>query len=150
MEPSLENYLHAQIPLSEAMGLHVQEASLQKIILKAPLKNNINHKKTVFGGSLHAVATLACWSLIYVNLKEKNIQAEIVIQESQIRYLAPVTADFTASCAMPDMQLWTRFITMLEKKHKARIHLTSQVYQENVLCVDYQGSFVAIRNPTCP
>ena len=67
----LENYLHKHIPISSAMGIHVDHAATDHIILKAPLSNNINHKMTVFGGSLHSAATLACWSLLHVNFAEQ-------------------------------------------------------------------------------
>ena len=92
---NLENYLLQHIPLSAAIGVKVEAALSEHVILSAPFLNNINHKNTVFGGSLHAVATLACWSLLYVNLlemSEKNIQ--IVIASSEIFYTAPVISDF--------------------------------------------------------
>jgi thioesterase domain-containing protein len=59
----LKEYLYQHIPLSQALGLEVIEASLENIVLGAPFLPNINHKHTVFGGSLHALSTLACWSL---------------------------------------------------------------------------------------
>ena len=55
---NLEKYLHKHIPISSAMGVKVDVASSERVVLSAPFLNNINHKQTVFGGSLHAVATL--------------------------------------------------------------------------------------------
>src|SRR5665647_2180784 len=102
-EKLIEAYLYENIPLSEAMGIKVEYASLDKIILKAPLKNNINHKKTVFGGSLHAVSTLACWCLLYVNLAiaSKDV-LQIVITKSEVNYISPVNDDFKVECLMPE------------------------------------------------
>lgn len=142
----LENTLLEQIPISSAMGVRVDSASSAQIILKAPFTNNINHKKTVFGGSLHAVATLACWSLLYVNLAElcaENVQ--IVIARSEIDYFAPVSTDFKTECCMPDPMDWERFIKILLKKGKARIKLNAKIFQEGRLCVDYWGIFAAIK-----
>ena len=52
MTPSeLQTYLHQHIPLSQAMQVTVMEASLQQVVLTAPLVPNINHRETVFGGS---------------------------------------------------------------------------------------------------
>src|ERR1700744_1244487 len=99
----LEDYLLQHIPISAAIGIKVASASTQKVILSAPFLNNINHKNTVFGGSLHAVATLACWSLLHMNLlglSEKKFQ--IVIASSEVLYTAPVISDFKAECSTPD------------------------------------------------
>jgi len=145
LEISLEEYLHKHIPISSAMGVSVDLASNNQIILSAPFANNINHKKTVFGGSLHAVSTLACWSLLHLNLFNllgENIQ--IVIASSEVEYLAPVTTDFKAECSMPDVLDWEKFLKMLQRKGKARLKLHATILQEDRLCVNYSGVFVAI------
>jgi thioesterase domain-containing protein len=145
-EHSLEKYLWKYIPLSSAIGLEVENASSEKIILSAPFSNNINHKMTVFGGSLHSVATLACWSLLHVNMDIILKDAvQIVISNSNIDYLAPVAADFKAECTLPDPIDWERFIKTLRRKNKARINLYAKIHQGTELCVDYKGTFVAIK-----
>jgi thioesterase domain-containing protein len=140
----LQRYLQEQIPISSAMGIQIEEASCEKIVLSAPLQANINHKKTVFGGSLHAATTLACWSLIFLNLKDFEKPTEIVIVSSEIKYLLPVTADFKAECALPEQTEWHRFQHILRKKGKARIPLTAHIAQDNQLAVKFQGIFAAI------
>lgn len=145
-ENFLENYLHQNIPISSAMGVRVDLASSNQVILSAPFSININHKKTVFGGSLHAVATLACWSLLHVNLL--NViggNCQIVIAKSEVEYLAPVASDFKAECKMPEALDWERFIKTLQKKGKARLKLCAKIFQQGQLCVDYIGMFVAIK-----
>ena len=144
-ETDLEDYLLKHIPISSAMGVSVDSASPGRVVLKAPFSNNINHKQTVFGGSLHAVATLACWSLLHVNLVNlygKNVQ--IVIANSNVDYLAPVASDFKAECLLPNEVEWNKFIKMLEKKGKGRIKLCAKIFQNDQLCVDYSGTFVAL------
>lgn len=145
-ETLLKNYLRQHIPISAAMGVGVELASSERVILSAPFSNNINHKNTVFGGSLHAVATLACWSLLNVSLAElgeKNVQ--IVIAKSDVAYVAPVAADFKAECQRPDATSWERFLKMLQKKGKGRIALTAKIFQDSELCVDYSGVFVVLK-----
>lgn len=144
LEAKLENYLWQHIPISSAMGIRVDFASPSKVILEAPFDKNINHKKTVFGGSLHAVATLACWSLLHINLA--NFQGtQIVIASSEVKYLAPVNADFKAQSGMSDPSEWERFVKILEKMGKARIKLSAKIFHEERLCVDYSGVFVVMR-----
>lgn len=145
MEKQLEAYLHAHIPISKSMGITVEPSSLQKVILAAPFENNINHKKTVFGGSLHAVATLACWSLLHLNLKDLHDHIQIVITKSHIEYLAPVEGDFKAICHMPEPDKWQYFLKTLQRKGKARIQLSAQIHYNNKLSVDYQAQFAVIQ-----
>jgi len=141
----LEEYLWKHIPISSAMGISVQIANSEHVILSAPFANNINHKQTVFGGSLHAVATLACWSLLHLNLTELFKEPiQIVIASSNVEYLAPVSLDFQAECCRPQQEAWEYFLKMLRKKRKARLDLKAQIVQDNRLCVDYSGAFVAI------
>jgi thioesterase domain-containing protein len=143
MQSSLEQYVLRHIPIADAMGMRVEFASLEHIVLTAPFLNNINHKSTVFGGSLHAIATLACWCLLFVNLNPDDFH--IVIASSEISYLAPVCSDFKAECYMPDVQDWKRFQKILQKKGKARLNLKAKIFQGPHLCVVYSGCFVAMR-----
>lgn len=141
---NLENYIFENIPISLALGIKVEKLSKEEVIISAPILNNVNHKKTVFGGSLHAVTTLACWSLVYFNLQALQRTYEIVIAKSTIEYLLPVTRDFQARCSIPSNIDWQRFVKTLTRHGKARIELTATIHQENQLAVDYHGSFVAI------
>lgn len=144
LDKHLEKYLLEHIPISAAMGVKVAAASSTKLVLEAPFANNINHKKTVFGGSLHAVATLACWSLLHVNLTKLGQEIQIVIAKSEVDYLAPVSKDFKAECCLPEGETWEYFLKVLSKKGKARIILQAHIFQDGKLCVDYVGTFVAI------
>lgn len=136
----MEEYLHENIPLSLAMGVKVEYASKERVVLSAPFSPNINHKKTVFGGSLHALATLSCWSLLHQNLPS----CEIVIASSDIQYLYPVTKGFKAECRLPESAEWERFQLILKKRGKARIRLLASIVEEGRISVEYAGVFVAI------
>lgn len=136
-------YLNQHIPISRAMGIKVMVATLDKVVLSAPFAENINHKKTVFGGSLHAVATLACWCLLHLHLKDQPFQ--IVITSSTVEYLAPVEADFAAECRLPGTQEWQRFLKMLNAKGKGRVALAARIFNQGRLAVDYQGTFAGLK-----
>ncbi len=140
----LQQYIWEHIPIAEAMGLKVEEATTEKVLLSAPLKQNINHKRTAFGGSLHAVATLSCWSLIFIHVREIALPVEIVIAESHIEYLRPVTDDFTAECLFSPL-VWPQFDRMLIHKGKARIKLNSKIFQTGSLAVSFSGEFAAVK-----
>ncbi|WP_044044774.1 YiiD C-terminal domain-containing protein [Candidatus Protochlamydia amoebophila] len=141
----LEMYLWKHIPISKAMGVTVKEASKLKITLEAPLLNNLNHKKTVFGGSLHAVATLSCWSLLHLNIADIYVQpVQIVIAKSEVNYLLPVSTKFEAECEMPDLTKWERFLKTFQRMGKARLSLSAKIMKGEKTYVDYLGVFVAL------
>jgi len=140
----LQAYLLEHIPITQALAIKVNYCSGQRVSLSAPLLANINHKKTVFGGSLHAVATLACWGLVFINLLNRQYPAEIVIAESQIDYLLPVENDFTAESVWTDPQNWEKFYRLLMKKKRGRIEVNAKIYQNEQLAVNYRGTFVAL------
>lgn len=145
-EESLQNYLYANIPITQAIEVNVELASLGQVILSAPFAKNFNHQKTIFGGSLHSLATLSCWSLLYLNVKALNLgPVDIVITHSSIAYKVPVKADFKALCLFPKGDTWQRFIHMLRVKGKARIALSATIVQNGQLAVDYQATFAAIK-----
>jgi len=142
----LESYLNTHIPLSQHLGIKVRKAGSDKVILYVPLEPNINHKQTAFGGSIHAAATLACWSVMFINLKKHDSSIEIVISRSEIEYLVPLKDDFIVESIAPDKEEWLLFEERLNKKGKARIQLNATIKQEhNMLAVNYLGDFVAIK-----
>ena len=142
---ALQTKLHEEIPLTRAMGLVVKSLTSDSVCLTAPLSNNINHKSTAFGGSLYSIAVLAGWSLIYNQLQNRNLQGHIVIQESDIKYIKPVTTDIEAVCNIESPELLERFIQTYLKKDMARIMLNTIIRQDGVECVRFRGKYVMHR-----
>jgi thioesterase domain-containing protein len=131
----LQQHLLQQIPISQALGITVADASLDEIAIVAPLSPNLNHRGTAFGGSIAAVAILSGWSLVYIRLEAANEKPNIVIQHSEIRYLKPVLGPFTARARLTDAGKWSHFRETLSRHGKARITLSElyrQVYGEVV------------------
>lgn len=139
-------FLLNSVPIAKAMGIEVESIENGQVVLSAPLLNNINHKQTAFGGSLHSVATLACWSFLHLKLLEAAQQeAPIVIVSSEISYLRPVSGDFLAICKAPNRDSWEMFLKVFQKKGKGRLQLSAEIIQGNQVCVTYSGTFVAIK-----
>lgn len=143
---SLQDYVEHNIPISRALGARVLDVSKKSLTVAAPLQENINHKRTVFGGSLQAVATLACWSLLHHQLRGATDPGEIVITNSAIDYVTPVTSDFTATAYLPGEDRWQHFMKMFDRRGKARLQLQALIYQGDDLAVDYTGTFAAIKS----
>lgn len=125
---ALAEVLSAELPITQSLGIGVAEASRDQVILTLPLAANRNHKGTVFAGSLNAVATLAGWSLLWVELQVRAIDAHVVIQDASIRYLEPAASDVRARCVGPDPALLDRAVLMLQRKGRARVALDVEVH----------------------
>jgi thioesterase domain-containing protein len=93
---ALERELLVQIPLARAMALRIAHHDRTTLTLAAPLAPNRNDKGCAFGGSLASVMTLAGWGLARLALEADGLHADIYVQDSAIRYLAPVWQDFDA------------------------------------------------------
>jgi thioesterase domain-containing protein len=138
-----ERFLHEQIPLTRAMGVTVERYDEEALILAAPLEPNHNHLGTAFGGSLSALATLAGYAMLWLQLGDRR--AHIVIRESTIRYRHPVTGTLRAICRRPQEGEMETFVTTFAATGKTRIKLQVQIEHEQQVCVEFEGEFVALR-----
>ncbi|KPA92307.1 MULTISPECIES: YiiD C-terminal domain-containing protein [Pseudomonas] len=124
----LESILHHDIPLTREMGLKVGGWEGGQLRLWLPLEPNVNHKSTMFGGSLYCGAVLAGWGWLHLSLHEAGIaDGHIVIQEGQISYPLPVTGDAEAICAAPDEKVWKKFLATYQRYGRARLTLETRV-----------------------
>jgi thioesterase domain-containing protein len=144
----LESVLHHDIPLTREMGLKVLDWQDRQLRLHLPLQANINHKSTMFGGSLYCGAVLAGWGWLHLQLREEGIEdGHIVIQEGQISYPLPVTQDATAICAAPEEKVWKRFIATYKRYGRARLALDTWIVNEgsDERAVAFTGQYVLHR-----
>lgn len=141
----LEAFLHEKIPLSRAMGLHVAESNVNRLVLEAPLDKNINHLGTAFGGSLHALPTLACYAGLWTLLREAGFEGHVVVKRSNAFYRAPVTGRLRAVWVRPSADAVKAFVQDLQRHKKARMDLTAIVEgTPDKPAVEFAGSFVAL------
>jgi len=144
----LESILHHDIPLTREMGLKVLAWQHGQLQLHLPLQANINHKSTMFGGSLYCGAVLAGWGWLHLSLREEGIEdGHIVIQEGQISYPLPVTQDATVHCMAPEEKVWKRFVATYKRYGRARLSLETWVVNEGseTRAVAFTGQYVLHR-----
>lgn len=146
MNPDLaetERFFHEQIPLTKAMGVRVEAHDGRQLVLTAPLEANHNHLGTAFGGSLAALATLAGYGLLWLELGNRD--AHIVIRRSELDYRHPVTGPLRAICRKPPEAELAAFRATFAKAGKARIRLEVTVEEAGRVGMAFVGTFVAIR-----
>ena len=138
-----EAFFHAKIPLTRAMGVRVVSADADGFIVTAPVALNYNHLHTAFGGSVNAVATLAGYGLLWMELRAEA--AHIVIAQSSIRFLRPVRETIRAVCAEPDAQQMAEFVSNVRTLGKAKIALHVHVEENGESAAEFSATFVALR-----
>ena len=140
-----EHALRADIPLARAMQLRVHDYDGDSLGLSAPLAPNINDKGCAFGGSLVSLLTLAGWGLIVLKLRALGRDCDVYVQDSQVRYLAPVWTDFIARARLVEGESWDVFLAALDARERARARVACRVTLEagNDACT-LEAHFVAI------
>jgi thioesterase domain-containing protein len=136
-----EEFLHEQIPITRAMGLRVVANDESGFTVEAPVALNSNHLRTAFGGSINAVATLAAYGFLWVELNDAA--ARVVVAESSIRFLRPVRETIRATCFRPGANTLSGFRRDFTGKGKARITLQVKVTEANETAAAFEGLFVA-------
>ena len=124
---AFEHELLADIPLTRAMQLRVEGLDGECLRMCAPLGPNINDKGCAFGGSLASLMTLAGWGLIVLKLRARGAACDIYVQDSMIRYLAPVWGDFAADATLAEGESWEAFFAALAQRGRARLRVLVRV-----------------------
>ena len=114
--------------------------------LSLPLAANLNHKSSMFGGSLYCGAVLAGWGWLHLRLREAGVtDGHTVIQQGQIDYLQPVLGDALAVCAAPPSAQWDKFLALYQRRGLGRLNLHSRIFAGDVEAVRFSGQYVLHR-----
>jgi thioesterase domain-containing protein len=138
-----EEFLHQQIPITRAMGVRVVAYNGGQLTLTAPIALNHNHLGTAFGGSLGAVATLAGYALLWLELRDR--ECHLVIRQSSLSFRRPVRKEIVAICRRPSSELLREFKDAFGQHGKARIALDVTIEEDGLAAVEFKGIFVALR-----
>ncbi|MEZ0391891.1 MAG: YiiD C-terminal domain-containing protein [Pseudobdellovibrionaceae bacterium] len=140
----LGKLLNDEIPISKTMGIRDFQLSKTQFSFELPLQPNINHKGTLFGGSLYSAGALACYGLFLSGLRDQSIATKnIVIAEGGMKYLAPVDANAKVEATWNSDQERIQFFKTLQSKKKARVLMRAQVLVGQQICAEFSGFFVA-------
>ena len=139
----LQNRIVGEFALAKHMGIVVESADDDAVVLRAPLEANANYKGTAFGGSLYSVAVLTGWAWVTRYLSARGLAADAVIQESSMRFLAPVLGELRASTAAPPEAQLEKFRKMLQRAGRGRIRLRVEINYGETVAALFDGVFAA-------
>ncbi|KLE03859.1 thioesterase domain-containing protein [Aliarcobacter butzleri] len=139
----LENKLHNEIPLTKFMDLKITKYNEKELITIAPLNKNINDKGTAFGGSLATLTIISGWSICWLISKELEINSEnIVVIKNEHSYRKPVKKELICHTKRPTKDEIENLKNKLLLKKSASIKISSQIIEDDEVCVDFTGYYV--------
>lgn len=142
----LNTFLNKQIPISKELGVKVIRSDSTGAEVTAPLKANINHMGTAFGGSLGAVLITSCYAWLFHHLEKQGFQTHVLIKEGTTEYLHPVNQNFSAICVAPTGVEYEEFQDHFERKGRARLKLHAYIENEKGKACVFHGTFVAVKS----
>jgi len=127
------------------MGVSASAYDGSSLTLSAPLAPNVNDKGCAFGGSLVSLMTLAGWALVKLALERQGKSCDIYVQDSDVRYLAPVWDDFTAVARLVDRESFASVFETLAARGRARARVRCLVpLADGSAAATLEARFVAI------
>jgi len=139
---SLQAFLTARIAPARALGVTV--AATEPVTISAPLEGNLNDKGTGFAGSLFSVAALAGWALVTRWCAVEPIEAEVVLQSSRVRFLAPARGEFRAIAhELPEKQR-QKLARMLARSGRGRAEVAIDVKCDEAVVMSFSGVYAVI------
>ena len=139
----LQSTWHDTIPISEQMGIKLHQYTGRTLETRASLNKNINLHGTMFAGSIFSLATLTGWGMIYLQLKEKGLEGEIVLGDGNIHYHKPITMQPRALCNIESLS--GKFET-LSKNKKCQIKLNVAILDGDNAVAEFSGVFWVLPN----
>jgi thioesterase domain-containing protein len=138
---NLQQLWHQTIPLSKAMNINICYFDQQKLLTNCEPNFNKNLHNTMFAGSIYTLATLTGWGWVYFSLPAQMIEADIVLAEGNIRYIAPLAG---IAHAQTSLSLVTSNLEPLAHGKNARFNIDVEVCCGDKVVALFTGSYVAI------
>jgi thioesterase domain-containing protein len=133
----------AHIPISEKMGIKVLQYTGYQFQCGAQLNPNLNPHNTMFAGSAFTLATLTGWGMAWLLMRERNLEGDIVLVDSRIRYRHPVVHNPVASTSLDGI---SGDLDRLASGRKARIVVYVNISSGDNDAVEFIGTYMLIPN----
>ncbi|EEZ01127.1 YiiD C-terminal domain-containing protein [Vibrio mimicus] len=132
-----------QIPISDKMGIKIQQYTGYQFQCCAQLNPNLNPHNTLFAGSAFTLATLTGWGMAWLLMRERDLHGDIVLVDSHIRYRHPVVQNPVAATSLDGI---SGDLDRLESGRKARIVVRVMISSGDVEAIEFIGTYMLIPN----
>ncbi|MCA9236588.1 MAG: YiiD C-terminal domain-containing protein [Planctomycetales bacterium] len=132
-----------EMPITQAMGISAAAWDGRRLAVEMPLAANRNHQDSAFAGSLSALCTITGWGKVFLMLRARGLDGNIVIRRSQIRYLRPVRDATIRAASLPvagDAAAY--FFELLLNKGKSKVDVSVEIADADGPYVKFTGSYV--------
>lgn len=130
-----------QIEPFRTLDFSLDEAEGERVVMSVPLDGNRNDKGTMFGGSVYSAMVLAGWSLSIEQGKAAGRTGDIVIKDSSIAFLRPVTGRLTVTATAADPPAQTRSGNLA-----FRISVVAED-EQGERCAEFEGNYRLLATP---
>ena len=137
----LQQAWYEHIPLSEKMGVRIQQYTGQKFITTMPETGNQNPHHTLFAGSLFSLATLTGWGLIWLMLRERHLGGTIILADAHIRYSKPISGK---PHAVADLGALSGDLDRLARGRKARVQMQVEIFGDETPGAVFEGTYIVL------
>ncbi|MFM9271352.1 YiiD C-terminal domain-containing protein [Halomonas elongata] len=138
------DWLFQAIPLAGRLGIQNMARDGDALTWQLALTPSLNDKGTGFGGALAAQTTLLGWCWATLWLRRHGYDRDVVVAESQQRFLAPVTGDYRLTCTPQAEEGGARLAESMERRGKGRIALVQRLWCGDTLCLEAQGDYAVL------
>ncbi len=135
----LQELWQYQIPISDKMGVKISQYTGYRFEVSALINANLNPSEFMFAGSIFTMATLAGWGFIWMLIKERKLEADIVLVDSHIRYVSPVKE---RPRAVVSIETLSGDFDRLAKGRKGRVIVEVNVYSGETLASTFTGTYM--------
>ncbi len=113
------------------------------LTLAAPLEPNLNDKGTGFAGSMASLLMLSAWGVITLRLREAGINAEVMVVESDLKFVRPAQAGLTAEAHVNPSAL-KQIRSDLESRGRSRVRIEARLLSGGDECAAMNASYAII------
>ncbi len=143
----LQRYIEENSPIVKDMGFIVEEIGDERIVVSGEYCRHINHTKSVFGGSISSVMTLAGWGRVRLLIEDFDPAATVVIKSNSTEFIKPVTEDYIVYTQPIDERRIGKFRKTYEKFGRGRVEVGACLTHRGSteVLARFQGEFVALK-----
>ena len=140
---ALESHILENIPLADAMNLKVRRYTGDLIEMTAPLTPNVNDKGCAFGGSMASLLTLAGWGLVELGLRAQELECDIYVGDSHLRYHEPVWNELCGIARFAEHGALPRLVTAVRERGRGHAEVVCEIVGKRRAAVTLAARFFA-------